>query len=373
MDDLILSVSDFVAVFNQTLEYAYPSVTIVGELSNLRISKGRWVYFDLKDDHSSVKFFGTAQQLPGPLEDGLLLQVRGVPRLHNQFGFSVNVQFMTPVGEGSIQKAASLLEVQLSKEGLFDEDRKRPIPKPPDSIGLITSGESAAYQDFIKILNARWGGVHVSLADVQVQGEPATGQIIRAIEHFNAHEKVDVLVLIRGGGSADDLAVFSSEQVTRAVAGSRTPTVVAIGHEIDISLAELAADLRASTPSNAAELLVPDRRHVASELKSTKDGLHHEIIGNIEYVRQQLLHSQDFLSQTVNAIVQSKHQWLTSTQALCEAFNPKSVISRGYAVVRTGGKVVSSVNDIEVAETMSVQLADGFFDSNVTKVEKVKG
>jgi exodeoxyribonuclease VII large subunit len=370
MNDVVFSVSDFVAVFNQTLEYAYPSVTVVGELANLRVSKNKWVYFDLKDDFCSVKFFGTVYQLPGPLEDGLMIEVRGAPRLHPQFGFSITVQSMRPVGEGSIQKAASLLEAKLAKEGLFDESRKRPIPSPPETIGLVTSGESAAYHDFIKILNARWGGVEVQLADVQVQGEPAVGQIVRAIEHFNAHEQVDVLVVIRGGGSADDLAAFSSEQVTRAVAGSRTPTVVAIGHEVDISLAELAADLRASTPSNAAELLVPDHRQVASSLGAIKDGLYHEIQSNLAYERKQLLHTQDALDQAIGMSLQTKRQALVAARTLSEAFNPKSVLARGYAVVRTGGNVVSSAKGIRVGQTVSVQLADGWFDSNVTKVEK---
>src|SRR4051812_26943568 len=125
-EDISFSVSDFVAVFNQTVEYAYPSVTIVGELANFRISKNRWVYFDLKDAYASVRFFGTVFQLPGPLEDGMLLQVRGVPRLHQLYGFSITVHFIQPSGEGAIKKAADLLQTKLAAEGLFDADRKRP-------------------------------------------------------------------------------------------------------------------------------------------------------------------------------------------------------------------------------------------------------
>ena len=171
MDDLVLTVSDFVAVFNQTIEFAYPNVVLRGELANLRVSKNRWVYFDLKDDLASVKCFGTVYQLPGPLEDGMLLEVRAVPRLHPQFGFSLTVQNITPVGEGSIKRAATLLQAKLAKEGLFDENRKRRLPYPPARVGLITSVGSAAYADFIKILDARWGGIELLMADVQVQGE----------------------------------------------------------------------------------------------------------------------------------------------------------------------------------------------------------
>ena len=127
---------------NQTLEYAYPNVVIVGELANFKVSKNKWIYFDLKDEFASVRFFGTVYVLPGPLEDGMLMEVRGNPRLHPQFGFSVNVQSMRPVGKGSIKKAANLLEAKLRSEGLFDESRKRLLPHPPQTIGLITSKES---------------------------------------------------------------------------------------------------------------------------------------------------------------------------------------------------------------------------------------
>src|SRR5690554_6110271 len=146
--DIVFSVSDFVGVLNQTLEHAYPNVVIVGELANFKVSKNRWVYFDLKDEYASVRFFGTVYNLPGPLEDGMMLQVRGNPRLHPLYGFSVSVQTIQPVGEGSLKKAAALLQAKLTAEGLFEESRKRPLPYPPARIGLITSGESAAYADF---------------------------------------------------------------------------------------------------------------------------------------------------------------------------------------------------------------------------------
>src|SRR6266404_7384243 len=185
MDDIILSPSDFVSLLNQTLEVAYPSVTIEGELSNFRVSKNRWLYFDLHDEQASVKFFGTVYNLPGPLEDGLKIRVVGSPRMHPRFGFSVNVSSISPVGEGSIKKAAQLLQAKLTAEGLFDSARKRLLPATPETIGLITAGNSAAYADFIKILNERWGGVEVQLADVYVQGAQAPAQIVQAIEYFN--------------------------------------------------------------------------------------------------------------------------------------------------------------------------------------------
>jgi exodeoxyribonuclease VII large subunit len=369
-NELVLTVSDFVAVFNQTIEYAYPLVTIVGELTNFRVSKNKWVYFDLKDDYSSVKFFGTVYQLPGPLEDGLMLQVRGAPRLHNQFGFSINVQNIQPVGEGSLKKAAALLEAKLTKEGLFDESRKRPLPYPPRTIGLITSGESAAYHDFIKIINARWGGVDIQLADVQVQGEPAPGQIVAAIEHFNTHaDPVDVLVVTRGGGSAEDLGAFSTEQVTRAVAGSRIPTIVAIGHEVDVSLAELAADQRASTPSNAAEMLVPDKKHELAIIHDAQKTLRHALQQNVTDQKRWLIEILTSLHTAAEQTVVRATDYLSNRNNLLEAFNPTAALKRGYAVIRTEqGTIVRSSRGVAAGDMLDIELSDATI---TTKVEKI--
>ena len=369
MDDVVLSVSDFVSLLNQTLEYAYPSVIIVGELSNYRVSKNRWVYFDLKDERSSVKFFGTIYQLPGPLEDGMLLQVRGLPRLHNQFGFSVNVQFMQPVGEGSLRKAADLLQAKLTAEGLFEPNRKRPLPYPPSRLGLITSGESAAYHDFIKILNERWSGVEVVHADVQVQGELAPVQIIGAIDYFNSHaEPVDVLVITRGGGSADDLAAFSTEQVTRAVAGSRIPTIVAIGHEVDLSLAELASDQRASTPSNAAQLLVPDKQDELRRLNEAQKVILRSVHQHLETESNSLQERRRNLYEYVQASLLTTQRSLGQYKQLLEVLNPQAAMRRGYAIVRTNGLVVHSGTQLQATDNLAVEVIDAIIDTKVTKV-----
>lgn len=359
MEEVILSPTDFVAVLNQTLEYAYPSVLVQGELANFRVSKNRWVYFDLKDDYSSVKFFGTVYQLPGPLEDGMLVQVRGLPRLHQQYGFSVNVQFMQPVGEGSLRKAAALLEAKLVAEGLFDADRKRPLPYPPRKIGLIASSESAAYHDFIKVLNSRWGGVDIVLADVQVQGEVAIGQIVRALDYFNTHsDDVEVLVLTRGGGSPEDLAAFSTEQVTRAVAASRIPTMVAIGHEVDVSLAELAADQRASTPSNAAELLVPDKRQTLDMLQSLKLQFGQRLQEQLLSVRNGLEAGAERLHDRMKNVLRHEQQIFTSKSHLLRALNPEAPLKRGFAIIRSNGRIVRLGKQLKTGQKVALQLQD---------------
>jgi exodeoxyribonuclease VII large subunit len=370
--ELIFSVSDFVAYLNQTLEIAYPYVTIEGELSNFRVSRNRWVYFDLKDAESSVRFFGTVYNLPGPLEDGMMVRVSGSPRLHPQYGFSVNFVAVQPVGEGTIRKAADLLQAKLAAEGLFDAERKRPVPYPPRRVALITAAGSAAYADFIKILNVRWRGVTVDHYDVLVQGEQAPAQIVAAITAANAGaEPPDVLVVTRGGGSAEDLAAFSHEQVTRAVALSRVPTVVAIGHEIDISLAELAADQRASTPSNAAELLTPDRKVVLRQLTELRQELGEDLLAIVDdrkiWLNQQLTE----LNRGLKVSFETTRFRVHTMRQLLEAYNPTAALQRGYALVRADGRVIKSVTSLQVGREVELQLSDGTAAATITKTEEL--
>jgi exodeoxyribonuclease VII large subunit len=369
-DELAFSVSDFVAVFNQTIEYAYPNVTIVGELSNFRVSKNKWVYFDLKDELASIRFFGTVYMLPGPLEDGLVMQVRGVPRLHPLYGFSITVQSMLPVGEGSLKKAAAMLETKLEKEGLFAPERKRALPYPPQHIGLITSRESAAYADFVKVLQARWSGIVIDFYDTQVQGEAAVGQIASAIAACNAQSQPpEVLVVTRGGGSAEDLAVFNTEQVTRAVAGSRVPTLVAIGHEIDISLAERAADQRASTPSNAAELLVPDRKHEGARLLAIKESLKEALKQQAARLHSEVQHDNQRLEQVIRHHISLQRQELEAKIDLLAALSPEAVLQRGYAILRSGQRVIRSSKGLKQGAAITAELSDGLIKAQVQDVQ----
>ncbi len=362
----ILTPTDFIALANQTLELAYPSVEIEGEVKNFKVSRGRWVYFDIADEMSKIRCFGTVYMLPAPVEDGMKVRIAASPRMHPQFGFSLNLIGLQFSGEGTIKKAADLLYQQLEKEGLFAEERKRRLPYPPEQIGLITSAESAAYKDFVKVLAARYGGIDVELADVQVQGEAAIGQIVRAVEWFNKQAATpDVLVIIRGGGSADDLQAFSSEQVTRAVAASRIPTVVAIGHEVDVSLAELAADMHASTPSNAAELLVPDRQDMLEQLSQKAmlldkyaAKLPREVLHGIEELNQQL-------DERVERFLNLQLDSLKQSERTLAAVSPQAVLRRGYAVVRKHGRVIKKAAAVKQSDVLDIQLADGNLKTEV--------
>ncbi len=365
--DPTFSVSEFVAVFNQSMEMVYPSVGITGELANFRIRKGRWLYFDLKDEDASVPFFGTVQQLPGPLEDGLNLEIFGRPRLHPQFGFTVNVTNIQVVGKGSLKKAQAMLAKKLKDEGLFSAERKRPLAYPPERIGLITSIESAAYADFVKIINQRWGNMNIELADSLVQGMEAPTQLVNAIEYFNQlANPPEVLVIIRGGGSADDLAAFSTEQVVRAVAASRIPTLVAIGHEVDISLAELAADKQASTPSNAAELLAPDIGNERVNLASLKKHMHYSLQAVYTDKKQQTDETRVKLDEILNNIITRIETDLQQRRILLKTLDPKAPLSRGFALIRgPKGELIKAVAAAKRAGRLSIDLRDGTISAKV--------
>lgn len=366
MEDVQLEVSDAIALFNQTLDYAYPSITIIGELANFRVSRGKWVYFDLKDEFAIMRFFGTVFSLPGPLEDGMKLAVRGRPHIHEQYGFSIQVSSIQPVGEGSIKKASTLLAAKLEAEGLFDAGRKRHIPYPPRTIGLITSIQSAAYVDFIKVVSARLGGLEIQIYDSQVQGEQAIMDVIAGLKYFNeCGEAPDVIVMTRGGGSAEDLATFSNELVVRAVAASRVPTLVAIGHEVDISLAELAADARASTPSNAAELLVPDKRDLLNQLEDKKQRLLQGLSLEAGALGDWLVTYGQRLNDAVQLELKTQQDDLNSKTRLLQVLSPQAALKRGYALVYSGGRLIRSAKSLKVKDGLIIHFNDGVVKASV--------
>ncbi len=370
MSEIIFSPTDFVSVLNQTLDYAYPVVTIEGELANVRVSRGKWVYFDIKDDTASVKCFGTVYMLPGPIEEGMMVRIVANPRMHALYNFSLNIQSITPVGEGALKRAADLLFAKLDGEGLFDPLRKRPVPLAPTTIGLITSKESAAYADFNKILNERWGGITVLHYDVQVQGEQAIADVVQALRYMNQlAESPEVVVITRGGGSADDLAAFSTEQVVRAVAGSRIPTLVAIGHEVDTSLAELAADMRASTPSNAAQFLTPDKSQLLQDLDLHKKTLKNSLSNTLKASLQNLQQTKSMMNHLLQQSFTVAEQTVMRQHNLLQALNPQAALTRGYAALRKNGKVITSARMLKAGDDIAVQLHDGLAQATINKVD----
>lgn len=347
MEKLQLSVSDFIALTNQTLEYAYPMVVIEGEVASFKINQGKYVFFDLKDSEASVGCFMMAFQLRMPVEDGMKVTITASPKLTRVGKFSLTVRSIRPSGEGALKKSFELLRAKLAAEGLFASERKRLLPSAPQRIAVVSSTQAAGYADFIKVLNDRWGGMRIDVAQVQVQGQSAPDQMIRALQYFNSQKSLpEVIVVIRGGGSADDLAAFNDEQLVRQIASSRVPTLVGVGHETDTTLADLAADVRAATPSNAAQILVPDKHEIirAARLRASSAGtqLLNRISDQIRSTGQQL---EDMYERFEHRFEQAE----TATQQLRRILaqvDPGVALRRGYAILR-GTQAVGEIVEIE--------------------------
>ncbi len=347
------SVSDFIEVTNQSLEIAFGVVEVEGEVASFKVNQQKYVFFDLKDEAGLVSCFMTVWQLRTALEDGMRVVVQAKPKLTQKGRFSLTVQSIRPVGEGSIAKNFELLRAKLDKEGLFAPERKRMLPKIPQKVAVISSVDAAGYGDFIKIVNQRWGGLEIDVANAQVQGLGAEDQIIRALDFFNQKTAdYQLIVIIRGGGSADDLQTFNDERLVRAIAASKLPTLVGVGHECDVSLADLAADVRASTPSNAAQILVPDRREISQQLRSTINQLARQSNWAID---QQRLELSALLKSSLEAASAKIDQLRSLNRAkldLLTAYDPDRVLGRGYALIRG---VIRTGEDIDI-ETKQLKI-----------------
>ena len=348
--EIQLSVSEFIDLTNQVLDGAYPALAIVGEVASFNVNQGKFVFFDLKDDSGTVGCFMMVYQLRVPIEDGMKVVITGTPKLTAKGRFSITVRSVRPVGEGSLKKSFELLRAKLDSEGLFDPARKRSLPAAPARVAVISSTQAAGYADFIEVVNQRWGNMSLTVAHTAVQGDGAADQIIRAINYFNrSADPAEVLVIVRGGGSADDLAVFNDEQLVRAVAGSRVPTLVGIGHEVDTSLGDLVADVRAATPTHAAQLLVPDREAVIDAVWAQVQNAARRSIGNIDAVIEndsaRLSRAIEGAERRLDDIQQQMRHVLSTIRA----YDPQSILARGYAIIR-GEHRVGAVIEIETID-----------------------
>lgn len=372
MENVQLSVSECIALINQTLEYAYPTLLIEGEVSSFKVNKDKYVFFDIKDDTGTLGCFMMIYQLRVPIADGMHVQIVAQPKLTQWGKFSLTVRAIRPVGEGSIKRSFDALVAKLDKEGLFDPARKRTLPALPSRIGVITSTQAAGYIDFTTILNQRWGGMEVLVANTQVQGFAAAPQIIKALDHFNQmSQPPEVIVIVRGGGSADDLSVFNDEPLVRALAASRVPTLVGVGHEVDTTLADMVADVRAVTPTNAAQILVPDRHEI--------------IVGNQARLRRALDHVGQRAAQLeervihdrgrILTIVVNRHEHMTQLvqqqQRTLRQLNPENALKRGYALVRSeNGALIRQAKAVRPGDVLSIEIQDAIIKAGVTDVNE---
>lgn len=361
----VVSVSQFIAQVNDIIVGEF---IIEGEVSQCKISQGKWIFFDLKDDTAVLNCFSTVFMLKIPLEEGMRVRVKGYPKIHDKSGrFSFTVQSVEMVGEGSLQRAYLLLKQKLTAEGLFDSGRKRPLPFLPERIGIIASADSAAFGDFKRILNNRWAGAELWLRSVAVQGESAVQEIVQAFEEFNEQaELCDVLVLIRGGGSLPDLAAFNSEAVVRAIVHSRLPVICGVGHERDESLADFAADRRASTPSNAAEIIVPDKKELAVQLDFTVEHCFQTLEHAITLRRQRLEQMTETLFRSLERKMTTAEELTRMAEMILKNANPSRILNRGFSIVRNKqGSIVRTVEQVTNKDKVTVAVSNGSFAAQV--------
>lgn len=384
---MVLSVGQFIEAVNELIS---GDCVVEGEVIRYNISQNKWVFFDLKDDQAVLRCFSTIFTLGAPLEEGMRVHVFGYAKIHSKSGsFSFTVRKVVPVGDGSLKQAFLLLKKQLTDEGLFDVTRKRPLPILPERIGVIASRDSAAWGDFKRIISARWGGVEILLRHVAVQGEEAVSDIVSACRAFNSDKiSCDVLVVIRGGGSVEDLAAFNNEAVVRALYGSRIPVVVGVGHERDETLVDYVADVRASTPTHAAELVVPDKHDFMKQCDADLDHIFESLEHAMQVYKQNIVHLSTLLVNAIDRInqhtrnlcelfdyswqflmkkLQYYRQFVTSAEILLKNIDPEHILRQGYSIVRdVKGKIVVSPNQVDVDDAIVVELAKGRIQSTVT-------
>lgn len=362
-------------------------VLVQGEIANLRNYQGH-LYFTLKDEKSSVKavmWRSNRTKMSFVPNEGMKVIVAGNVSVFERDGvYQLYATHMEPAGLGALYAALEQLKQRLEKEGLFAQERKRPLPFFPRKIGLVTSLRGAAVRDIVSVGRRRYAGVQFVVADSKVQGEGAEMEIAAGIELLNRVPEVDVIIVGRGGGSQEDLFVFNHEMVARAIYASKVPIVSAVGHERDVSIADLVADVRAATPSVAAELVVPNARELQIALRNLMDRAykgHSQTLGNarmrLESLRSRpslerpdwflvsateiLLRLKENLEGSTLRYLEGKRQDLGSLSLKLDTLSPLSILSRGYSVTRTipDLKIVRSKEDVQIGDQVWIRLHEG--------------
>lgn len=373
------------------------TAAVVGEISNFKhhYATGH-LYFSLKDDRSVVKcvmFARDASRLRFTPENGMTVTVWGRVSVFPRDGaYQLYVGFMSPLGLGEQLAAFEQLKKKLSDEGLFDQARKRPIPGFPKRIGIVTSQTGAAIRDLQSILERRWPVGHVILYPALVQGAGAPASLCAGIEYFNNRCPVDVIIVGRGGGSGEDLSAFNDEKLARTIASSAIPVISAVGHESDVSISDFVADLRAPTPSAAAELAVPDMSEYSSRINALCDRIRSMVAGKIENCEEMLsalsssavltnpmrffeLREMEFirlserLDSSYHSRVAEASAEFSANVAKLEALSPLAVLSRGYGIVEKDGHTLSSVSHVVPGDKINVVMRDGSAEAEIINVK----
>jgi exodeoxyribonuclease VII large subunit len=342
------TVTELTAKIRDLFARNFTDIWVTGEISNCHEAQSGHIYCTLKDERSQVKcvcFKNQLRTMKFRPEDGLHVTVRGSISVYESRGeYQIYVETIEPVGLGALQLAFEQLKKRLDAEGLFSAGRKKPLPLLPSRIGLITSPRGAAVRDVVRILRRRFSNVHLTLYPVRVQGDGASTEIVRAVQFFNRQKMVDVLIIARGGGSLEDLWAFNEEEVVRAIAASEIPIISGIGHETDFTIADFVADVRASTPSAAAELVVQTRREFDKHIRDLRDALNeqmryrilvlirrvHELSGRrgfrrpLDLLRQQRQRADELTSRLAHGLranVQNSRRRFTTTHLRIVSFD----------------------------------------------------
>ena len=393
----IWSVTELTARIRDLLTRNFTDIWVQGEISNSHEAQSGHFYFTLKDAKAQVRcvcFKSQVRLFKFHPEDGLHVTLRGSISVYEPRGeYQIYVEHLEPVGLGALQLAFEQLKRKLEAEGLFDPARKKPLPLLPQRIGLVTSPRGAAVRDIVRILRRRFPNVRITLYPVRVQGEGAAAEIAGALAYFNRQKLADVLILARGGGSLEDLQAFNEESVARAIAASRIPVIPGVGHETDFTIADFVADMRASTPSAAAELVVQTRRefdrHISELLQTLAQRLRYLLLARkhrlqalathrafrrpIELLRKVRQLADELTSELgvrAERLLRVKRERLERLRVQLEERSPLRVLERGYAIAYdAAGNVVRSADQVAVGDELSLQFARGRLTTEVKNKE----
>lgn len=393
----VFTVSELTEDIKILLESTFPEVWVEGEVSNFSLSSSGHMYFNFKDAKSSLRcvfFRGANSGLKFSLKDGLQCVAFGRINVYAPSGqYQLNIQRIEPKGAGALQLAFEQLKEKLAKEGLFDQGHKRPLPALPLRVGVVTSPTGAAIRDILNILRRRCPFVKIILNPVKVQGEGAGKEIAQAIAEFNEYNEVDVLIVGRGGGSIEDLWAFNEEVTARAIYNSRVPVISAVGHEVDWTIADFVSDLRAPTPSAAAELVARQKEDLAQELEHGFVRMRQAVENKIGALNRELLRLKNAyvlkyplnfiqvylqkidelnhrLAQRSGHILEvAGHRFAHLTEKL-EALSPLKVLSRGYSITfkLPNLEVITDISQINTGDRIETRVKEGSLISEVTDV-----
>ncbi len=386
LENRFYTVSEITGEIKQTLESAFPSVVVVGEISNFKDHRsGHW-YFTLKDSGAAINctmWRSRNRSVFFTPQDGMQIIAKGDITVYPPRGnYQLDVRSMEPAGEGELQAAFEKLKKKLQAEGLFDEKFKKEIPRFPGKIGIVTASDGAAFKDMVTTARRRYPVVELVLASAKVQGEGAAEDIARQIRRLNRLGNIDVIIIGRGGGSLEDLWAFNEEVVARAIFESNIPVISGVGHEIDFSISDFVADLRAPTPTAAMELATPDIQKIFAFLQDFFYNASFNVTKIIEGLKNQLNHLiSGYGFHTTEDIVNIKYQFLDTliykinisinnriafeknklalVKAMIEAHNSEKILSRGYTIILQNEKVIPRIKEFKSKEKFKIKFYDG--------------